>query len=253
MMFVPRVESLEPRQMMSAVPSPATVDERVVPHAGVHQPMKKAKKPPAEVAASLSRGGTLTVAGTGGHDGLHVVQSGRYITVARSGKGGRLVSLASFRTNKVGFVAVHANAGNDFVDCTKVYRPCVIDGGDGNDFIYGSDYVDDISGGAGNDEIHGREDGDYIEGGDGNDTLSGQEGNDVLVGGAGRDNLMGGLDDDELYANDGAWHDYIAGGSGKDVAYAEKNHDHDVDGEWTPGYWERNPFSASDIEVISGS
>ena len=58
-----------------------------------------------------------------------------------------------------------------------------INGGPGNDLIYGS---------PGNDNIRGGNGDDCIIGGGGNDTLRGQNGDDVLIGGSGYDIIEGG-------------------------------------------------------------
>jgi Ca2+-binding RTX toxin-like protein len=62
-----------------------------------------------------------------------------------------------------------------------------IDGGAGDDFIFGQGGADTLNGGDGN---------DYLSGGTGNDTLMGGIGVDVLDGGAGNDMLNGGLGSD---------------------------------------------------------
>ncbi|MEN9464138.1 MAG: hypothetical protein RL217_319, partial [Pseudomonadota bacterium] len=63
-----------------------------------------------------------------------------------------------------------------------------------------------IEGGAGDDTIYGTTGNDYLVGGDGNDTLHGGAGNDYLLGGAGNDTLYG-----------GAGNDTLTGGAGADV------------------------------------
>ncbi|GHA85564.1 calcium-binding protein [Modicisalibacter luteus] len=62
-----------------------------------------------------------------------------------------------------------------------------IDGGEGNDSLYGYKGSDKIDGGAGR---------DYLVGGDGNDKLDGSEGKDYLYGSKGDDMLIGGEDSD---------------------------------------------------------
>jgi Ca2+-binding RTX toxin-like protein len=254
-MTVHLIQPLEPRQMMSAVPTAAAITGLGAAPARVaaHQPMKKAKKPaPTEVAASLSPGGTVYVVGTAGNDGIHVVHSGRYVTVARTRKGGKLLPLYSFRANRVASVFIEANAGNDVVNCHKASRPCSVQGGDGNDFIHGSNRDDELWGEAGDDEIQGHDGGDWIVGHEGDDTLVGLAGDDHLIGGTGRDNMMGGAGDDDLDAADGQWLDLISGGGGDDSAWADKNRSYDVQGEWQDGYWEKSHVYAADIEHISG-
>jgi Ca2+-binding RTX toxin-like protein len=73
----------------------------------------------------------------------------------------------------------------------------LLDGGDGNDKVIGSDFADTLRGGAGDDEVKGWGGADAVEGGEGNDTLSGdlapdrepttRVGADVVDGGGGLD------------------------------------------------------------------
>jgi Ca2+-binding RTX toxin-like protein len=64
---------------------------------------------------------------------------------------------------------------------------------------------------------------DYLNGGDGDDTLYGQDGVDWLAGGAGNDFLVGGEGDDLFEPNSGS--DYILGGNGNDtISYTSGQH-----------------------------
>jgi Ca2+-binding RTX toxin-like protein len=115
-----------------------------------------------------------------------------------------------------------------------------LDGGDGNDQLYGdwtpdqpdafSDPAghtgdDTLYGGAGNDQLMGNSGDDTLDGGDGDDKLFGDsyknggiytgQGDDVLTGGAGNDSLYGGAGNDTL--NGGTGTDYLNGGSGEDA------------------------------------
>jgi len=67
----------------------------------------------------------------------------------------------------------------------------IVDGGAGNDTIYGSTNADDIDGGPGDDRLYGLEDVDDIDGGDGADLIVGGSGDDGLVGGNGIDRVYG--------------------------------------------------------------
>ena len=67
-----------------------------------------------------------------------------------------------------------------------------INGGRGDDAIYGEQGRDILNGGDGDDEIYGGEDKDTINGGEGNDFLDGGPGNDTFVfePGNGKDVIM---------------------------------------------------------------
>jgi hypothetical protein len=81
-----------------------------------------------------------------------------------------------------------------------------LDGGIGNDKLYGGTGSQSLNGGDGNDVIHGGSGADTLTGGKGNDTLYGDHGDDTLNGNSGNDKLYGGQGKDKLN-----------GGPGKDV------------------------------------
>ncbi len=93
----------------------------------------------------------------------------------------------------------------------------MIDGGTGDDQLYGGDGNDLLSGNEGNDSINGGYGLDIIIGGLGNDTLSGSDENDILVDGYGTDSYSGGNGDDLLVAIRDNSNDTLSGGSGADV------------------------------------
>jgi Ca2+-binding RTX toxin-like protein len=68
-----------------------------------------------------------------------------------------------------------------------------LDGGDGNDVMFGSAGNDTMRGGGGNDEVDGEDGNDNVSGGDGDDTLFGDHfkapGTDVIDGGPGFDKV----------------------------------------------------------------
>ena len=110
-------------------------------------------------------------------------------------------------TNAFGDVAAYGRGGDDVLGSQTAND--LIDGGSGNDTIWG-EYpgyapvagADWIEGGAGNDVLRGGGGGDWLIGGSGNDALYGEDGNDALVGNSGADYLDGGSGDD-LIALDG--------------------------------------------------
>ncbi len=100
----------------------------------------------------------------------------------------------------------------------------------GNDILFGGDDDDFMDGDADStpSQYHGT---DYLDGGAGNDTMFGSGGDDFLFGGTGNDNLYGdaiagvqgddyldgGANDDILYGNDA--NDTLIGGTGNDTLY----------------------------------
>ena len=95
--------------------------------------------------------------------------------------------------------------------------PNKLNGGPGDDFIFGLGGNDTITGGGGNDEVCSGKGNDTIYGGEGNDKLLGGEGKDKLWGGDGSDRLEGLKGDDRLDTEDKVrGNDEAYGGSGQD-------------------------------------
>ncbi|HRX36135.1 MAG TPA: calcium-binding protein [Aestuariivirga sp.] len=136
-----------------------------------------------------------------------------------------------------------ARGGADYIQAEYSTRS-VIDGGGGDDSLYGSQKSDILIGGGGrdylfgdaqNDVLVGGRGGDYLYGGDGadqilggigadylkgdngSDLIHGEEGDDTLIGGAGDDQLFGDYDNDWLEIDDG--NDLLDGGDGQDTLY----------------------------------
>ncbi len=91
----------------------------------------------------------------------------------------------------------------------------VLDGGDGNDYIFGDAGDDTLIGGNGNDTLDGGTNNDDLRGDTGSDVLYGGLGDDRLDGGVNTDKLFGGAGKDVLLGGEGD--DYLSGGSGADV------------------------------------
>ncbi len=104
----------------------------------------------------------------------------------------------SFEREKIARIAVHAQAGDDFVridETNGVFSdviPTTIDGGDGNDNLAGGSGAESLAGGAGNDSIDGNGGNDVAflgagddtfvwDPGDGSDTVEGQDGTDTML------------------------------------------------------------------------
>jgi Ca2+-binding RTX toxin-like protein len=97
-----------------------------------------------------------------------------------------------------------------------------LNGDRGVDELYGGNDDDTLNGGAGNDIVEGGDDNDTINGGDGTDLLYGDDleespriiGNDTISGGNGNDKIFGGRGNDKLIGNAGA--DELSGDRGND-------------------------------------
>ena len=117
-----------------------------------------------------------------------------------------------------------------------------LNGGGGNDKIYGQQGADVITGdvtntadvssgsadpvldgGVGNDKIYGQGGGDTIEGSDGNDTLAGGNGDDTMFGHDGVDSMNGGIGNDDM--NGGTGNDTMAGDDGNDAMSGSDGND----------------------------
>ena len=98
-----------------------------------------------------------------------------------------------------------------------------IDGGGGNDHIYGNSQIAIQGAADGADFIHGGDGSDYVNGNAGNDTIYGDAGTDRLYGGSGNDVIDGGTGDDHINGNKG--NDDIRGGDGNDQLLGGQGND----------------------------
>jgi Ca2+-binding RTX toxin-like protein len=84
-----------------------------------------------------------------------------------------------------------------------------LNGGNGNDGLWGFDGNDAINGDAGDDYVEGSDGNDVILGGADNDTLLGQGGADTIGGGTGFDFLFGGAGADTFIFRKGDAADWV--------------------------------------------
>ena len=156
------------------------------------------------LSAVLSPDGVLTVTGTDHSNHIRVTphtvthhdhhhDPHHTIRVVENGHA------SDFDPGAVTRVVIEGLAGGDSLAAFHLSKPVTINGGDGNDYLYGGDASD------------------ILNGGPGNDVLFGGAGDDTLDGGPGRDMLNGGSGDDMLLARDGDL-DVLHGGEGHDRA-----------------------------------
>lgn len=190
-------------------------------------------------SATLEAGGTeLVVKGTAGNDNIQVQYGGGKYTVVENG-----VS-KSFNTGVIKTIKVFGYDGHDRIDL-NMYVPTAnyLDGGTGNDLIFGGLMADAMFGGPGDDKLDGRTGADYFNGGAGTDTADyserhapliislgsaalkndgafGEEGDDIDIS---VENVLGGHGDDVIYGSSVA--NNIVGGEGVDKIYGYGGND----------------------------
>ncbi|MCK9915641.1 hypothetical protein MXD81_41435 [Microbacteriaceae bacterium K1510] len=101
----------------------------------------------------------------------------------------------------------------------------VINGGDGDDIIKTGpgDTGTTLNGDAGRDQLYGGSAANIMNGGEGNDYLSGGGGADIMHGGPGDDSLKGGTGAAQLFGDDG--NDTLQGGTGNEFLYGGTGND----------------------------
>ncbi|WP_027578337.1 carbohydrate-binding domain-containing protein [Bradyrhizobium sp. Ai1a-2] len=119
---------------------------------------------------------------------------------------------------------LYGDDGNDIIKAGNGDTGALLDGGAGNDQLYGGWATNVINGGDGNDYLSSGGGNDTLSGGAGNDSfkggqglaqMSGDDGNDTLMGGTGNELLYGGSGDDRF--NGGGGNDTLSGGAGNDT------------------------------------
>jgi len=113
-------------------------------------------------------------------------------------------------------VVILGGSGND--NLTGTAGADVIDGNNSPSAPNAAD-TDTLNGGAGDDQLFGRGGTDTLNGGDGVDMLDGGAGDDMLNGGEGIDTLLGGTGNDTLAGDAGD--DVMKGGAGDDTYIVE--------------------------------
>ncbi len=186
-----------------------------------------------------------------------------------TGDGNDFVDLGRQRTpGTAAPAAVDLGPGDDTFDANSneaVTAPVSVQGGDGNDTIFGGYGDDDIDGGPGNDFTLS---GDYsnnngagqsrdtISGGPGDDRIFGAGGNDVLTGDAGSDRIFAGTGNDDIETLDGEF-DYVDCFSGFDTVNSDAGDQlepscrpPDSDGDGLPDSWEIHGVDLDDDGTV---
>lgn len=118
----------------------------------------------------------------------------------------------TFATDRIKTPAEVAQVLHEVIGGTHAAN--IIDGGAGNDTIYGEGGDDVIRGGWGKDRLYG---------GDGNDNISDLEGDDLIRGGSGNDTINAGIGADLVFGEDGD--DIILLGDGADQGFGGRGRD----------------------------
>jgi serralysin len=171
-----------------------------------------------------------TIDGGGGND---VINGGAGADVIHGGTGDDTINGGPNTTGTPD--QLYGDEGNDIIKAGSQTVGSLLDGGAGNDQLYGSFAADTINGGDGNDYLSSGGGADIMHGGAGDDSLKGgtaaaqlygDDGNDTLVGGSGNEYLSGGNGNDKLTGGGGT--DTLNGGAGNDTFIFAANFGKDV-------------------------
>jgi Ca2+-binding RTX toxin-like protein len=141
--------------------------------------------------------GSGKLEGGAGNDTYFIDGLSDVVSEAAAGGTDRVISTVSFDLSVNGAnVEKLSLSGSTGLGGTGNALNNTIDGGNGNDVLFGLVGHDTIDGDIGNDTVSGDEGNDTLTGGQGNDSLTGGDGNDQLEGGTGTDTLSGGKGND---------------------------------------------------------
>ena len=121
---------------------------------------------------------------------------------------------------------LYGDAGNDIIKAGNGDVGALLDGGAGNDQLYGGWVANTINGGDGNDYLSGGGGADVMHGGAGNDVLKGGPAATQMFGDDGNDTFQGGTGNEML--SGGAGNDILKGGGGNDTFVFLPNFGKDV-------------------------
>ncbi len=144
----------------------------------------------------------------------------------------------------LGTIVVDGGDGDDLIIGSNTFAESLL-GGDGADTILGQGGDDTIDSGDGNDSILGGTGADIIIGDDGQDTIDGGSGNDTIDAGDGQDSVTGGDDADSIDGGNGA--DTIDGGAGDDTINGQSGRDSILG-----GFGNDNILGGSENDTVDG-
>jgi ELWxxDGT repeat protein len=137
----------------------------------------------------------LIVIGTSGNNNILVEPDGENIKVVVDGED------TFYSQDRFHSIRVDGAGGNDIIKIQGLSLPATLNGGAGDDVIYGANGADRINGGDGNDWLSGGANNDTLYGDAGNDRIFGGDGKDYIVAGAGNDVIRGGTGRDRIFAS----------------------------------------------------
>lgn len=173
--------------------------------------------------------GALEVTGTAANDHIilqrpaplrvSVQLNGETESILVRRRDGRTETRSWIDVSSIRSVTVRGMAGDDFISVVESPTGATVQGGLGNDTIFGSNFRDLITTGDGaRNSVWGLDGNDQIHGGSGRDVCFGGRGNDEIRGFGNADELYGEWGDDTLHGGDGR--DYLQGGAG-DADFAD--------------------------------
>jgi Ca2+-binding RTX toxin-like protein len=164
------------------------------------------------VGSFMDSSGTVRVQGTSGNDLISTAIIGNEIAVTL-GATSETFPLSPPSGAAATSIFIKGLAGNDTISPDEAMDlGLTVEGGDGNDTIFGASGSGHIYGGAGRDSYQGRTGESFVYGGAGNDNLIGGSGDNNIVGGEGIDTIRGGTGTSHNTLNGSEGFDYIYGG-----------------------------------------
>lgn len=152
---------------------------------------------------------------------------------ANSGTDTVVLTIQGFAGSYINYYSLENNLENLTLKGQEYDYGIIIQGNAKDNVIFGGDLINEydpglkssepylygLQGGGGNDKLYGEAGDDGLAGDSGNDTLIGGDSYDELYGGVGFDSLIGGTDDDSL--DGGAGTDTLIGGTGNDIYFID--------------------------------